>query len=347
MAPLAIVLLVSLVAAGCSVSPDESEGRRRGTSQPSSTVSTEPSTPGRLVALGGEPVLADLLALDLIPVASTAFDPDAGFRGIDHDAVGTIEVLDPAALTTEQLSELEPETVVASEMTALSLGLIDDPQRPLIVVPDGLAADQQLLTLAEELGRVEQAALLIGYFDGVRADALSRVPDGCRMSVVTVDPDATVWLWADTVEAIPRTMADLGCELVAEPAPPRSGRATTTTTDPADRTPDPHELLLARADDRGRVALELADDEELALLSGALLVALQPGTGAAALDGTDDLLEDLEALTDDIDGWEGVAAVADDRVVILDPDMFPGLHGRITLIELLMELVEEEDLFEP
>jgi ABC-type Fe3+-hydroxamate transport system substrate-binding protein len=109
---IAVALLAVLVGAGaCS-------GGGEAATAPNGAVGTDE----RVVVIGEEYLLADLLALGVTPVASTATVAEEGFHAVgDHDTSGirVPPALDP---NVELLASLEPDHIIILEFFADQIG---------------------------------------------------------------------------------------------------------------------------------------------------------------------------------------------------------------------------------
>ena len=104
---------------------------------------TTTGTASALVALGEEFLLADLLALGIEPVASTATTADAGFQGLDDYDTRAIQPLASTEPNFERLASLRPDTIVAAEFVIDVLGREQfDVLGDLVVVPTAGGAEQ-------------------------------------------------------------------------------------------------------------------------------------------------------------------------------------------------------------
>lgn len=264
-----------------------------------STSSAGEGDRGRVVALGEEFLLADLLALGIEPVASTATLSEEGFLGIDPDLVEGIEALPSTDPNLEQLAALRPDTIVTSQFVVDEIG--SDRLGALaevVVIPDGLAADEQLAELGAALGLEDEAGALIDELDAAVAEAASAVPDDCEVAVVTVYPGPSPAAWVDGSSPVPAVVESLGCTLV-----------------PADAG-DP--------DGNGRPFLSL---EQIGLLNAPTIIALQSSSVA----GEDEAFAEIEQST----LWEQLPAVEAGAVTRIDRLGFPGAAGQLRLLEEL------------
>jgi iron complex transport system substrate-binding protein len=272
------------------------------------TGATEPEEQGddeRVVALGEEFLLADLLALGIEPVASTATTADAGFQGLDdHDTTG-IQPLPSTEPNFERLASLRPDTIVAAQFVIDALGREQfDALADLVVVPTAGGAEQ-LEILGEEFDREEQAATLRERLEEAEAGAAGTAPPGCEVSLATVYPGPAPAAWVAQPNAAAVALEDMGCTL-------------SPSTDDAE------------PDGAGRVRLSL---EQLGLLDAPELILLQSDTVEGERDSVD-------ALTDD-PLWKQLPAVQAGRVTELDRLGYPGVEGKIRLYEDLADALEE------
>lgn len=147
---------------------------------------------------------------------------------------------------------MRPDTIVTSQFVVDEIG--SDRLGALaevVVIPDGLAADEQLAELGAALGLEDEAGALIDELDAAVAEAASAVPDDCEVAVVTVYPGPSPAAWVDGSSPVPAVVESLGCTLV-----------------PADAG-DP--------DGNGRPFLSL---EQIGLLNAPTIIALQSSSVA-------------------------------------------------------------------
>jgi iron complex transport system substrate-binding protein len=262
--------------------------------------------PGRVVALGEEFLLADLLALGIQPVASTATVVDAGFQGVDEFDTEAIEALSGTEPNLEQLAGLRPDVIVATDFVVDyvgrdTLGSLGE----LVAVPSDDDPATRLRTVAEAFGREAQADALLADLDAAVTDATDAVAasgEPCVVSVATAYPSQLA-LWVDGPVNIPQALLDMGCEL-----------------DPA---PDAVEGIPGGATE-GRAFVSL---EQIGLLDAPVIVVMQ----SAAVEGEPAA---YAALTDD-PLWQALPAVEAGSVIELDRLAYPGVAGQIRLLDEL------------
>ncbi|HEX7131334.1 MAG TPA: hypothetical protein VF228_02090, partial [Iamia sp.] len=91
---------------GDSKAEDEDEPGGTTTAASGGSEDTEAEPPRRVLLLGEEYLLADTLALGIVPVASTATVADVGFIGVDDYDTSDIQVLENTDQDLESLVAL-------------------------------------------------------------------------------------------------------------------------------------------------------------------------------------------------------------------------------------------------
>jgi iron complex transport system substrate-binding protein len=300
------LLGVGGVLAACSSSDDSGSesgsgaGDDRGSASDDSSTTTSLPPTGRIVVLGEEYLLADLLALGIVPTASTATVVDAGFQGLDdHDTSG-VRALNATERNLELLASLQPDHIITLEFFANELG--PDTLRSmaeLTVIPDGLPPEELVTRYGEMFGRQERAAELVADYESASTRAASAL-GGKQVSVVAVYAGPSVAAFVDGPWAVPQTLLNAGATLVPSPAE-------------------------AEPDRNGRAYLSM---ERLDLLSAPQMVTLQT-------DLVEGESESVAALEQD-PLWTSLPAVASGQVLELDRLAYPGIEGRIRLIDDLI-----------
>lgn len=258
---------------------------------------------GNVLALGEEFLLADLLALGITPVASTATVAEAGWQGLDDFDTDGIEVLPNTEANFEQLAKLDVDTVIVLQYVVDQVGMEKlSALGEVIVAPTGTGADE-LTELGKLVGREDQAAELVDQLEQTQADAKSSAGDDCEVSLATIysGPAPAAWIAAPNNAAI--ALLDMGCTL----AP---------STDDAD------------PDGAGRVYLSM---EKLGLLDAPQMVLEQTPT----VPGEDEALATIE----DDPLWQQLPAVQADDVTTIDRLGYPGVAGLIRLYDELGQIV--------
>lgn len=191
-------------------------------SEPTDPVDPEMTIPptadlGRVVVLAEEWLLADVLALGIPVVASSATVPSAGLQGMDGFDTSGIELFDYLNVSLEELAELRADTIIVGEFVVDYLGdeQVAGIDGDLIVVPDGSTGPERLRLLGEAFGRTAQAEALLAELDAAYADASEAVPDDCDVSVVAIYAGPNVAVFAEPVWDAPRAVERLGCRLTS------------------------------------------------------------------------------------------------------------------------------------
>jgi iron complex transport system substrate-binding protein len=255
-----------------------------------------PANPKRVVALGEEFLLADLLDLGVTPVASTA--TTGTFEGLDAVDVSGIEQLPSTEADIERLVSLDPDLIITDVGTAELAGYDRLSQVAPTVAIDGSDWRQSYLDTAAVFGQTPRAEARLTEYDDAVADArTSLATAGRTVSVATIYPGDSVALWIDGPTNVPQVLLDLGFTLV----------------------PGPGEL----DDDRGRAYISA---ERVDLASGQDLVMMQ----SSSVEGED------AAYASFTEGplWSSLPAVAADDVLVVDRLGYPGTPGRLALVEL-------------
>jgi iron complex transport system substrate-binding protein len=279
------------------------------TTQPDTSTpdETDPPVPGSLdrdapdlgqvVSLAEEFVLADLLALGIEPVASTATVDTVGFQGLDGFDTSGIEVLPQTTLSLEYLASLRPDTIVTLQFFVDQVGAeVLEGIADVIVVPDGLTAAEQIVALGDLVGRPDQAAAIAADIDAATAEAAAQIGEGCTLSLAAVYPGPTVAAFVDGSTGLARAFEDVGCRLIPGPD-------------------------VAAPDANGRAFLS---SEQFGLLDQPTLVLMQNAT----VDGESEALDEIE----DNPIWQKLPAVAADSVVVIDRLGYPGAPGLVRFV---------------
>jgi iron complex transport system substrate-binding protein len=265
-------------------------------------VRSSPQAAQRIVALGEEYVLADLLALDLVPIASTATVPEAGFHALDAYDTTAIEPLS-IDINLEYLVSLEPDLIVVLELWLdyVPVGSLEG-IAPTLVVPNGLSTTEQIRFLAEQFDAHERADGLIEGLEEAKAEAAAAL-DGLQVSVAAIYPGPAPAAFVDGPWIIPQALLDSGATLV-----PAAGEY--------------------EADSSGRVWLS---NEQLALLAAPQLVLMQS-----------DIVEGESAAMEQVMAnplWPLLPAVNADEVHVIDRLGYPGIEGQANVFRELVELL--------
>lgn len=260
----------------------------------------------RIVVLGEEDVLGDLLALGIEPVAATASVPDAGFHALDQYDTSAIEPL-PIDLGLERLAGLDPDLIVTLQfwLDQVPAGTLES-VAPVLVVPDGLDSAAQITFLGEQFDAVDEAdglAAALGDAQAAAADVL----DGVEVTVAAIYPGPAPAVFVDGPWVVPQVLVDAGATLV----------------------PDADDSDL-EADQNGRVYLST---EQIDLMSAPQLVLMQ----SDLVEGDSDAVDQIA----DTPLWSLLPAVGAGDVHIVDRLGYPGIEGHLRAITDLMALLTD------
>lgn len=267
-----------------------------------------PVAPQRVLALGEESLLVDLLDAGVRPVAASVNIPESVplLSAAERENIA----LFPSAgdISLETLSSYEPDLIIGIQFFIEQIGY----QRLARIAPTvALSGSTPLENYIEALtvfGRGEQAQRDVAAFRAevqaaaTRIDAASR-----RVSLVTIYPGPNVALWFDGPSPIPLLLRDLGVQIRPDPA------ATAGLT--------------IR---NGRAFISL---ERLPLIDGETIFLLQ----SYSIEGEESAVADVQASP----LWQQLPAVQSDRVVVLDRIGYPGLRGQHALLSDLVRALEQ------
>jgi iron complex transport system substrate-binding protein len=258
-----------------------------------------------VIALGEEFLLADLLAVGVVPVASTATVAEEGFVGIDAELTEGIEPLPGTEPNIERLAALRPEVIVATPFVVDEVGEEVLSGLGELVVVDTDDPRESVLELGRAFDRSEEARRLVDDYEAAVTDGRSALPQGTEVTVATVYPGPSLAVWVEGPSTIPATLEDLGVTL-------------TPSVDEVDAT-------------GGRAYIS---SERLDLLSAPTLVLLQSSLVDGEASALAEVAEDPR--------WSRLPAVAADRVIELDRLAYPGISGRTQAVDdLVRELAPE------
>lgn len=292
--------LLTAACGGGGDGTDQGDPGRTTTSDPTGTDLGD-----RIVVIGEEDLLADVLALGVTPIASTATVHERGFQGLDDFDTGGIEVLPTTTLSLDALAALDPSTIVTLQfwVDQVDRSLLEGMADHLVVLPDGLASEQQITTLGRVLDRQDQAESIVADLRSAEEAARAAVPDGCAVSVAAIYPGPSPAVFVEGPWVVPASFLDVGCRLVPEASE-------------------------VEPDANGRVYLSM---EELGLMAGPVLVLMQ----TPSVEGDTGALEQVQGNR----LWSTLPAVADDAVVVVDRLGHPGATGHIRFLEEIPSIV--------
>lgn len=266
-----------------------------------------PEDLGRVVLLGEEPTLADLLALGIPVAASSATVPGEGFQGMGELDTSGIEVYDYLNTSAEDLALLAPDQLIAYQRAVDFAGeeILAGVTGELHVIPDGITTRERVLLLGEIFGREDRAAELVADLDAAQEAARAQVAEGCQVSVAAIYPGSNIATFIEPVWAVPTALDAMGCELV--PGPEQSG-----------------------ADLNGRLFISL---ELVGLLEAPQLILLQTDT----VEGEREAIAEVGA--DEL--WQQLPAVESGRVSEIDRLGYPGILGETRLVGELVAIIDD------
>ena len=310
----ALTLAFTLVAAGCSSDSSDDAADAPTTTTAASTETTapaddssadndvEPVDAGRVIAIGEEYVLGDLLALGIKPIASTATVAESGFHSLDDFDTSDIQAMPATEPNLEGLAALAPDHIVILNFFANELGLdqLQATAETVTVIPDGLDPIEQIEFLAEAFGREEAAAELVADYEAAMESAKQPLA-GQSVTVAAIYGGPSIAAFIDGPWAVPATLLESGASLV-----PAAGSL--------------------EADRNGRAYLSL---EQIELLSGPKLILLTSGL----VDGESAAIKQVT----ESPLWSTLPAVQADAVIELDRLGYPGIVGRTKLVGDLID----------
>ena len=265
-----------------------------------------PLNPSRVLALGEEGLLIDLIDSGMRPVAASVNLPDR-VPLLSAEELAGIELFPSAGdISLETLSTYQPDFIIGTEFFIDQIGYRQLSQIAPTVALSGATPLTQYIETLTVFGRAEEA---LREVDALRAEiqrvAIARGTATQRVSLVTVYPGMNVALWFDGPSPIPLLVRALGLQIRPDP---------TTTTDLNIRN--------------GRVFISL---EQLSMADGDMIFLLQ----------TADVEGEASAVAEMMDHplWQQLPAVQAQRVVELDRIGFPGLRGQRVLLTMLEEIL--------
>lgn len=261
-----------------------------------------PANPTRVIAVGDEFLLADLLDFGIKPIASSASYGDS-FIGLPADEVEGITPFLFYQADIEQLLMMEPDLFVIPDYVFDYVeNLYEQLSQfaPVVAVADQPDWRDEYRFVASIFGKETEADARISDLTGAVATAAADLSlDGQTVTVATVypgEPSVTLWL----TPGIAQTDVLVGLGLTLLP-------------DAADFT----------VDDIGRASISV---EQVNELTGDTLIMLQTTT-------SDQEQETFSVVTDD-PLWQTIPAVQSGRVFVLERIGYPGeVRGRLALID--------------
>ena len=258
-----------------------------------------PANPQRVVALGEEFMLAELLDLGVTPIASTSSLPD-GFYALDEFDTDEIERLSNTEPDIERVVALQPDMLITYMGFAESAGIDLLTQLAPTVAIDSSDYRDAYTSIAAAFGLEARAAERLAEYDSTAEEYGEELGAGERTaSVATIYPGATdITLWLGGSADLPQALLDMGFAL------------------------EPNTDMLEPTGSLNRAFISL---EQVDLLAGGDLFMMQ----SANVEGESETLAELTAT----DLWQRIPAVEAGRVHIFDRLGYPGVAGRIRILD--------------
>lgn len=264
-----------------------------------------PANPQRVIALGEEGMLADLLDADLTPVASIVNLPDYLPPLLTPEEVAGIELYSSSTnVSVESLAALEPDLIIGIAFFVDRVGYERLSQiAPTIAVAGDNEVENYAQTLAA-LGLQDKADADLAAFEAALQSARDAVGSAANASVVAIYPGNSVAVFTDHPRTTPWLLRQMGVTL----------------------HPNGNEDGLGARDGRAFISLERLD-----LLSGDELILLQ----SENVDGESESIAEISgnAL------WLQIPAVQAGNVTVLDRLGYPGFRGVNALLQELVSIL--------
>jgi iron complex transport system substrate-binding protein len=265
-----------------------------------------PLNPQRVVALGQEYMLADVLDAGINVVASNVNVIDvAGFKQDELDDIFLFLATQP---NLETITSLNPDLIIGVDYFIQRIGY-----NKLSAIAPTVAIDTEgewQRTYVETLsvfGKAAEAQSNITAYEARLSDVREKLnANGRLISVGTIYPDQSPAAWVDGPTAVPQLLLDLGFQL----------------------SPSPAEVKDFGIRD-GRVFFSL---ERLDLFAADTLILLQSNQ----VEGEEESLAEVKANP----LWANLPAVKTNQVFVLDRLGYPGLRGRYMLLDDVLKILE-------
>lgn len=259
-----------------------------------------PTNPLRIVALGEELMLANLLDLGIKPLASTASGNNE-FLGLDPAATADIQILNTMEIDVETVVALQPDLLIAFTVFAEQVGIDLMNQIAPTVAVDANDGRAIYTNLAAIFGLEQKAETRLKEYDtAVKAAGETLSATDRTVSVISVYPGASIAVWLAGPADLPQVLLDMGFSLVPD----------LTTLEPA-----------------GSLNRAYLSIEELGVLTGEDLMMYQ----STAIEGESESITQVTAS----DVWRFIPAVAANRTFTIDRFGYQGIPGRMKLIDEL------------
>jgi len=265
-----------------------------------------PANPQRIVSIGEDWMLADLLNLGVKPVASTVNIVE-DVAGIDAAALEGIQLWTSQSVTLEAIVETNPDLIIGNSYWVETIGydLLSQIAPVVPIALDGIK--EQYVATAAALGLEADAAAQVAAYEQRVADAAAALGDDKpAVSVATIYAGASLAAWIDgPAVAVPTVLVEMGVPLHPGPDDAESTGAT-----------------------RGRAWLSM---EQLPLFDGEILILLQ----TSSVEGEDESVAQVQA--DPL--WALLPAVQSGNVHVIDRLGAPGFAGLEATLDQMVEIL--------
>jgi iron complex transport system substrate-binding protein len=269
-------------------------------------VTRVPLNPQRIVALGEEGLLSDLLDAGLRPIAASVNVPEA-VPLISAAELEGIELFPSAAQPNlERIAALQPDLIIGGRFFLEEAGYAELSRLAPTVALDASDPRRSYIETLTVFGMAEQAASDVAALEQAiaAAGAQLRAAPG-SVSFATIYPGATLAVWVDGPTSAPVLARELGLDV----------------------RPAATELRGIR---NGRAFLS---NEQITLLDGERLILLQ----SATVEGEAAAIAEFQAQP----LWNQLPAVQKGAVSTLDRLGYPGMRGQQALLADLVALVQQ------
>lgn len=179
---------------------------------------TVPVEPERLVVLGEEFLLANVLALGITPIASTlTLDEASGLEDYDVSGIQALPATEP---NVELLASLDPDMILAPNFVVDVIGYETiSTIAPTVAIADGdWRASAEFVGMS--LGREDRMTELLTGYDAALAEGRADLGLGdgetLDVSMATIYPGPQLAFWFAGPSEFPQTAADLGLRFVPD-----------------------------------------------------------------------------------------------------------------------------------
>jgi iron complex transport system substrate-binding protein len=266
-----------------------------------------PLVPQRVLALGEDELLLNLLDLGVKPIGANVNLPERVALATPDELAGITLLPSAGDITIETLAALQPDLIIGTRFFVEGAGYDAlSAIAPTVVLGSGdsLGSYQETAAVFGKSASAQQA--VTAFRQRMHAES-TRVGANQRMlSLASVYPGPNVAVWVDGPSPVPTLVRAMGISLSPDSAAVanlglRNGRA-------------------------------FISPEQLTMLTGSTIVLLQSDT----VEGEQDAVQAIAANP----LWQTLPAVKTGRVVTLDRLGYPGLRGQQQLLDELVKLLE-------